>query len=116
MGLKSLIQKQRINSNSVNKTGIAGSLTDRITKLLIYGKEKKSETDQKIDKIKKTITDFAKQRKEQKQEKLRQYKNKRKEIQEQIKTLKEKGNNVNIPWKEVGDLEVKNFYGFYTGF
>ena len=52
MEMRSLIQNQRINSNSINKTGTAGSLTDRITKLLIYGKEKKSETDQKIDKIK----------------------------------------------------------------
>ena len=64
--LKSLIRHHRINRNSINKTGTEGSLTDRITKLSIYGKEKKSETDQKIGKIKKTITDFAKQRTDQK--------------------------------------------------
>ena len=39
MELKSLIQSQRINSNSANKTGTTGSLADRITKMLIYGKE-----------------------------------------------------------------------------
>ena len=48
--LKSLIQNQRINSNSANKTGAAGSLADRITKMSIYGKEKKSETDLKLTK------------------------------------------------------------------
>ena len=53
MELKSLIQSQRINSNPANKIGTTGSLSDRITKLSIYGKEKKSETDLKIDKIKK---------------------------------------------------------------
>ena len=53
MERKSLIQKQSSNSNSINKTGTAGSLADRMTKLSIYGKAKKSETDQKIDKIKK---------------------------------------------------------------
>ena len=116
MELKSLIQKQRINSNSTKKTGTAGSLTDRITKLLIYGKEKKSETDQKIDKIKKTITDFAKQRKGKKQEKPKQYKNKRKEIQEQIKILKEKGNNGNIPWGEVWEFEDGGILWFSHGF
>ena len=63
MELKSLIQKRRTNSNSMNKAGATGSLTDRITKLLIYGKETKSETDKKIGKIKKAITDFSKQRK-----------------------------------------------------
>ena len=32
MELKSLIQSQRINSNSANKTGTTGPLADRITK------------------------------------------------------------------------------------
>ena len=50
MELKSLIQSQRINSNSANKTGTAGSLAGRITKMSICGKEKKSETYIKIDK------------------------------------------------------------------
>ena len=76
MELKSLIQRHRINSNSANKIGTTGSLADRITKLSIYGEEKKSETDLKIDKIKKTMIDFTKQRKEQKQNKTKQYKTK----------------------------------------
>ena len=38
--LKSLIRRHRINNNSANKTGTSGSLADRITKMLIYGKER----------------------------------------------------------------------------
>ena len=47
--LKSLIQRHRINNNnSTNKTGTSGSLAGRVTKMLIYGKERKSETDLEI--------------------------------------------------------------------
>ena len=50
MELKSLIQGHRINSNYPNDKGISGSLADRVTKMLIYGKERKSETDLKLTK------------------------------------------------------------------
>ena len=43
--------------------------------MLIYGKERKSETDLEIGEIKKALNDFAKQN-EQKQGKTKQYKNK----------------------------------------
>ena len=61
MELKSLIQSQRVNRNPESKTGAAGSLAGRITKLSIYSKEKKSETDLKIGKIRKAMTDFTRQ-------------------------------------------------------
>ena len=61
--LKSLIQGQRANSNYPNNKGISGSLADRITEMLISGKERKSETDLKIGNIKKALKDFAKQNK-----------------------------------------------------
>ena len=64
VGLKSLIQGHRINNNNpTSKTGISGSLADRITKMLIYGKERKSETDLEIGKIKKALGEFPKQSK-----------------------------------------------------
>ena len=44
-------------------------MADRITKMLIYGKERKSETDLKIDNIKKALKDFAKQNKNENKEK-----------------------------------------------
>ena len=50
--------------------------------------------------------------KEQKKGKATQYKEKRKEIQEQVKKLKEKGNNNNMPWGEMSDFEDGEFYGF----
>ena len=67
----------------------------------------------KIGKIKKAMSDFAKQRKELKQGKTKQYKNKRKQIQEQFEKLKEKGNtNNNAPWGEISDFGDEEFYGF----
>ena len=66
--LESLIQRHRRNNNSTNQTGISGSLADRITKMAIYGKERKSETYLKIDKIKKALGEFAKQNKNKKGE------------------------------------------------
>ena len=89
---KSLIRGHRIN-NSPGKTKISGPLADRITEALIVWKERKSETDLRIGKIKKGLRDVAKQMQEQKQGKAKQYKEKRKQIQEQVKKLEEKGNN-----------------------
>ena len=63
MELKSLIHWQRMGSNSPGKLKISGSLDGRITKTLIYGQERKSETDFGIDKIKNALRDFAKQAK-----------------------------------------------------
>ena len=58
--LKSLIHGQRVNNNSPGKTKIPGPLTDKITKTLIFGKERKSETDLRIGEIKTSLSDFAK--------------------------------------------------------
>ena len=63
VGLKSLIHGHRVDSNSPDRLKISGSLADRITETLIYGKERKSESDLKIDKVKKALIDFAKQAK-----------------------------------------------------
>ena len=66
--LKSLIRWHRVNnnstsSNSARKTRISGSLAGRITKMLIYGKGRKSETYLEIGEIKKASEDFANQKK-----------------------------------------------------
>ena len=114
--LKSLIPRHRVNNNSTNNTGTSGSLSDRITKMLIYGKGRKSDTDLEIGKIKKASNDFAKQKKEQKQGKTKQYKDKRKQIQDQVKKLKERWNNINMPWGEISDWENVEFYGFCDDF
>jgi len=72
--LGSLIHGQRMGSNSPDKPKISGSWDGRITKTLIYGKERKSETDSEIGKIKKALSDFAKQASRKNQEKEKQYK------------------------------------------
>ena len=41
---------------------------------------------------------------------------KRNEIQEQVKKLKERGNNMNTPWKEISNFGDEEFYGFCTDF
>ena len=67
--LKSLIPRHRVNNNSTNNTGTSGSLSDRITKMLIYGKGRKSDTDLEIGKIKKASNDFAKRKNRNKETK-----------------------------------------------
>ena len=62
------------------------------------------------------MNDFAKQRKEQKRGKRKQYKVERNEIQEQVKKLKERGNNLNMPWGEISSFGDEEFYGFCTDF
>ena len=51
--LESLIRVHRMGGNSPGKSKIPGSLAGRVTKTLIYGKERKSETDLKIAKLRK---------------------------------------------------------------
>ena len=50
-----------MGSNSAGGPEIAGSLPARIAKTLIYGKQRKSGTDLRIEKIKKALCDFANQ-------------------------------------------------------
>ena len=50
---KSLIRGLRMGINSTGKSKNPGSLSERITTTLIYGKERKSETDFEIGEIKK---------------------------------------------------------------
>ena len=71
--LESLIHGQRMESNSMDKPKIQGSLAGRIAKTLIYGKERKSETDLEIGKIKVALIDFAKQARNENQRKEKQY-------------------------------------------
>ena len=59
--LKSLIRRQRMGSNSAGNPKIPGSLTDRVTKTLIYGKQEKSDTDMRIGGVKKALIGSAKQ-------------------------------------------------------
>ena len=60
-GSKSLIHGHRMGSNSAENPKMSVPLADRITKTSIYGKRRKSETDLEIGKIKKALSDFAKQ-------------------------------------------------------
>ena len=46
--------------NSAENPKISGSLADRAAETLIYGKQRKSDTDLRIGEIKKAIIDFAK--------------------------------------------------------
>ena len=52
---------RRIGANSPSNLKISGSLSGRIAKTLIYGKERKSAADLEIEKIKKALSDFARQ-------------------------------------------------------
>ena len=61
--LGSLIHGHRVGVNSADHSEISGSLVDTITKTLIYGNRRKSETDLRIGEIKKALSDFAKQAK-----------------------------------------------------
>ena len=58
---ESLIRGKRMGRNSAGNPKIPGSLTDRITKTLIYGKQGKSDTDLRIRGAKKALGDFTKQ-------------------------------------------------------
>ena len=61
------------------------------------------------------MTDFTKQRKEQKTIN-KQHKTKRNGIQEHVKILKEKENNLHMRWGEKRDFDDGEFYGFCTDF
>ena len=84
-----------MDSNSPDKSKIPDSLADRITKTLIYGKERKSETDLKIGEIKKDLSDFA----EQVRNKIKQKRNdtKKETNSRKVKKLKTRENNNNSP-------------------
>ena len=86
-----------MGSNSPDKLKIPGRLAGRITKTLIYGKGRKSETDLKIDKIKKALSDFTKQAGSKNQGKEKQYKERKKQIQEKLE-IRENNNNFPFTW------------------
>ena len=75
--MESLIRGHRMGSNSPGKLKTSGSLAGRITKTLIYGEARKSETDLEIDKVKKALIDFAKQAKKKHQGKRNNIKRER---------------------------------------
>ena len=55
---KSLMGGHQIGNNSLGNSEISGSLSGRIAKTLIYGKERKSAAGLEIGKIKKALSDF----------------------------------------------------------
>ena len=61
LDLKPLIHGHRTGSNSAVNPKMSGSLADRITKMSIYGKQGKSDIDLRIVRIRKALSDFAKQ-------------------------------------------------------
>merc|ERR1712112_36235 len=71
--LKTLMRGQRIEQNSSNLMKLSGNLGERITKTLLYGKKGKSPIDLKVEKIKRALLDFAKQAKDEKNWKYKQY-------------------------------------------
>ena len=68
-----------MGSNSAENPKIPGALSDRIAKTLIYGTQRKSDTDLKTGGIKKALSDFANQLRSGEQ---RKGNNIKKEIQE----------------------------------
>ena len=115
--LKSLIRGHRINNNSPGKTNISGPISGRITKALISGKGRKSETDLRVGEIRIAFLDSAKKTKGRKQGKIKQYKRNRKQIQEQLRKLREKENkNNNTTRWEISDFEEEEFYGLRNDF
>ena len=85
-----------MGSNSAGNSEIAGSLVDRITKTSTYGKQRKSETDLKIEKIRKALSDFAKQVKSRNDGEEKLYKEIGGRIQEKSTKLKIRENNSNL--------------------
>ena len=114
--LKTLMHGQRIEQNSSNIMKLSGNLGERITKTLLYGKKGKSPIDLKVEKIKRALKDFAKQVKDEKNWKYKQYQEKRKKISEKVKGIRLKGENCHLPWKEVSEFEDDEFDGFCGDF
>ena len=82
--LKSLIRGHRMGINSK----IRRPLVYRITKTLIYDKQRKSETDLGIEKVKQALSDFHKQAKNKNDWEEKQYKGRSNQIQEKLKSSK----------------------------
>ena len=78
--LKSLMRGKHVGNNSPGNLKIAGSLADRLVKTSTYGKDGKSAVGLEIETIKKAISDFAKQVKNEKNWKENQYREMKKEI------------------------------------
>ena len=114
--LKTLIHGHRIGQNSSDLMKLSGNLGERITKTLLYGKKGKSPVDLKVEKIKRALKDFAKQVKDEKNWKNKQYQERRKKISEKVKGIRAKGGNCHLPWKEVCGFEDEEFYGFCGDF
>ena len=114
--LKTLMRGQRIEQNSSDLMKLSGNLGERITKTLLYGKKGKSPVDLKVEKIKRALKDFAKQVKDEKNWKNKQYQERRKKISEKVKGIRVKGENCHLPWKEVSEFEDDEFDGFCGDF
>ena len=71
----------------------------------IWGKSKKN-----------ALKDFAKQAKEERNWKNKQYQERRKKISEKVKGIRVKGENCHLPWKEVSEFEDDEFDGFCGDF
>ena len=95
---ESLIHGHRMGGNSAGNQKMSGSLSDRITKTLIYGKQGKSDIDLRIGRMEKALSDFAKHAKSKNQRKEKQYRERPKEIQEKLKKLETREKNNNLQW------------------
>ena len=71
--------------------------------------ERKSPVDLKVEKIKNVLKDFARQNKEEKNWRNKQYQEKGRGIEEKVKIIRTKGENSQLPWKEVMNLKMANF-------
>ena len=71
--LKTLMRGQRIEQNSSDLMKLSGNLGGRITKTLLYGKKGKSPADLKVGGNQNALKDFAKQAKEERNWKNKQY-------------------------------------------
>ena len=110
------MRKQRIDQNSSDLMKLSGGLTERITKTLLYGKPGKSPVGLNVEKIKGILKDFATQIKEEKIWRNKQYLEKRRVIGEKVKNIRTKGENSQLPWKEVNEFEDEEFNGFCSDF
>ena len=103
-----------IGRNSSDNVRIYGSLNERIAKTLISGK-KNRQSIWKLEKIKKSISDFANQVKGG-EWKEKQYQEKKKEIAGEVRKLKSRGSNLHLRWKEIWGFEDEAFYGYRGDF
>ena len=114
--LQSLIHGQRMGVNSAENPKNVGFLADRITKTLIYGKQGKSDIDLGIVRIKRALSDFAKQVTSKNQWDEKQYKERRKRNSRETEEIGNSRKDQQFAVGEISDFEDEEFYGFCGDF